>query len=155
MVANRAQKRSAVESCYPLLDPGILRNVLSCVGPGQHLFLALVSKGWKDVYATVESQQIVIEPLSNAESRKVVICVAQMTLYSSVFASPSRVELAQQSGLGCSLWYYRHAAGKHADVATLVAAHKLGMEYTEVTMAAASVHNNLAVVQHLHSQGCP
>eukprot|EP00953_Heterococcus_sp_UTEX-ZZ885_P007680 4633-Heterococcus_DN1.PRE.4 len=155
MVATLAQKRSAAESCNPLLDSGVLWNVLSCVGPGQHLFLALVSKGWKDVYATVESQQLTIEPLTNNSSSNVLMCVPQMTLYSSVFASPSRVKLAQQSRLDCSLWYYRHAAGKYADAATLAAAHELGMEYTEMTMAAASLHNNLAAVQHLHSQNCP
>jgi hypothetical protein len=153
--ATRAQKRSAAESCNLLLNPGLIRNVLSYVGPGQHLFLAPVSKGWKDIYATVDSQELTIEPLTNDSSSKVLTCVPQMTLYSAVFASPSRVELAQKSGLDSSLWYYRHAAGKYADVATLAAAHELGMEYTDITMAAASLHNNLAAVQHPHSQGCP
>jgi hypothetical protein len=53
VMASRAPKRGSPDS-EPLLDPGILQNVLSYVGPGQHLFVAPVSKHWKDFYGAVE-----------------------------------------------------------------------------------------------------
>jgi hypothetical protein len=45
-----------------------------------------------------------------------------------VFTSPARVR--QTSGLDCTSETYQHAAGKHADIATLATAHEMGMEYT-------------------------
>jgi hypothetical protein len=83
-----------------------------------------------------------------------------MTLYSSVFASPSRVQLARESGLDCTSVACQHAAGQHAagqhaSVATLAKAHELGMPYTEATIAVAALYNKLAEVQYLHSQRCP
>jgi hypothetical protein len=82
-------------------------------------------------------------------------CVPRMTLYSSVFASPSRVRLAHESGLNFSTENFRHATGKHADVATLKAARELGMHYTGLTILGAAERNELGVVQFLHAQGCP
>jgi hypothetical protein len=70
-----------------------------------------------------------------------------------VFTSPARVR--HNSGLDCASEAYQLAAGKHADIATLAAAHELGMKYTNITMAGASNCNKLAEVQYLHSQGCP
>jgi hypothetical protein len=52
-----------------------------------------------------------------------------------VFTSASRVEFAHDCGLTTSEAYHR-AARKHGDIATLVAAHALGMQYTVPTMAA-------------------
>eukprot|EP00953_Heterococcus_sp_UTEX-ZZ885_P040205 20562-Heterococcus_DN1.PRE.3 len=78
-----------------------------------------------------------------------------MTLYSSVFASPSRIKGANESGLGCTSDAYQRAAGKYADIVTLEAACELGMEYTALTVAGAAERNKLAEVQYLRSQGCP
>jgi hypothetical protein len=87
-----------------------------------------------------------------------ITCVPQMTLYSSVFASPSRVELAYKSGLDCSPEAYQRAPGKHADIATLFTAHDMGMHCTTETMLGAAQCNKLADVQHLYAvyiEGCP
>jgi hypothetical protein len=72
-----------------------------------------------------------------------------------VLASPSRVQLAHDSGLDCSSAAFQRAAGKHDDTATLAAAHELGMKFTSQIMAAAARCNKLAEVQYLHSRGCP
>jgi hypothetical protein len=77
-----------------------------------------------------------------------------MTLFSSAFASPSRVKLSDESGLDCTLAAYERAAGKHADIAVFATAHELGMKYTAATMAGAAQCNKLAEVQFLHTQGC-
>jgi hypothetical protein len=46
-------------------------------------------------------------------------------------------------------------AGKWAGIATLAAAHKLGMPYTGSVIAGTAQFNKLAEVQYLHRQGCP
>jgi hypothetical protein len=116
--------------------------------------VAPVSKCWKDLYATVESHQLRVlikEICADID----ITCVPQMTLCSSVFASPSRVKLACESGLDCSSEAYQHAAGKYANIATLVTAHDMGMQYTTETMLGAAQRDKLAEVQHLRSEGCP
>eukprot|EP00953_Heterococcus_sp_UTEX-ZZ885_P015096 8501-Heterococcus_DN1.PRE.1 len=134
MVATRAVKRTAVDN-NPLQSVDILRRVLSYVGPGHGLFLSSVSTLWRDLYCRVASRT--------------------MTLYGSAF-SPSRVKLAHESGLDISTENFRHAAGKHADIATLKAAHELGMHFTGLSiLGGAAEGNKLAVVQFLHAQGCP
>jgi hypothetical protein len=99
MATYRAQKRSAAGDSSPLLTPGILRGALSYVGPGHHLFVAPVSKWWKDMYSTVESQQLT--GYDKYGNKFVVLCDPQMTLYSSVLASPTRLKLAHESGVDC------------------------------------------------------
>jgi hypothetical protein len=143
----------AYDCSSPLLDPGILHMVLSYIGPGHCLFMAPVSKLWNGIYATLGSQQLTVAIEWWSESS--INCGPQMTLFSSMFASPSRVNFAHDSGLDCTSEAYQHAAGKHADIATLAAAHSLGMQYTSTTMAAAVRCNKLAEVHYLYSKGCP
>jgi hypothetical protein len=152
MVDTQAQKRSA-EGSDPLLNAGILQNVLSYVGPGHHLFVAPVCKWWKEMYATLDSQQLTIN--AGYRCASIITCDHQMTLFSSIFASPSRVKLAHKSGLDCTSGAYQRAAGKHANTATLATAHELGMQCTADTMIVAAQSNKLAEVQYLHDQGCP
>jgi hypothetical protein len=83
-----------------------------------------------------------------------ITCIPQMTLYSAVFGSPSRVRLAHARGLSCTAAAYGQAAGMHADTITLATAHELGMAYTLITMEWAARCNTLTVVQFLHDQGC-
>jgi hypothetical protein len=155
MVATRAQKRSVKESLNPLHQAGILRHVLDFVGPGHWRFVAEVSSLWRDVYKRVSSREI-----SDPNWDVQVTCVPEMTLYSSVFASPSRLRLAHDGGLSSTQMRYRFAASKYADVATLEVAHELGMDYTPGWLVAAidlegAVYcNELAVVQFLHDRCC-
>eukprot|EP00953_Heterococcus_sp_UTEX-ZZ885_P020600 11517-Heterococcus_DN1.PRE.2 len=154
MFVTREQDRSAADKSNPLLDVGLLQIVLSYVGPGHCLFVAPVSKWWNEIYAALPSRQLKVYNVFNQEIKSI-ICAPQMTLYSSVFSSPSRVMLAHKSGLDCTSVPYQRAAGKYAGILTLAAAHDLGMQYTATTMAFAAQCNNLAAVQQLHSEGCP
>jgi hypothetical protein len=149
----RAKKRASLDASNPLLQTGILQIVFSYVGIGHHLFVAPVNRRWKDMYATLKSQRLTYETYYAMECT--VVCVPQMTLYSSVLASPSRVKLAHTSRLDCASGAYQLTAGKHVDITTLAAAHELGMPYTHATMAGAAKDNKLAEVQYLHTQGCP
>jgi hypothetical protein len=148
------QKRCAAGNDNPLALADALQNVLSYVGPGHCLFVAPVSKWWSEIYAALPSRQLKVYNVFNQEIKSI-ICVPQMTLYSSVFSSPSRVMLAHEGGLDCASESYQRAAGQLADVATLAAAYELGMEYTSTTMAAAAHRNKVTEVQYLHSEGCP
>jgi hypothetical protein len=160
-MADSATEYNAVDSSNPLLDSALLRTVLSYVGPGQHLFVALVSKWWRDVisnwwkeaHGMLKCRKLAVR--DEKHRRHMLTCASQMTLYSSVFTSPSRVQHAHYNGLNCTSEAYQLAAGRHADVATLATAHELGMEFTETLMACAAHCNKLAEVQYLHSHGCP
>eukprot|EP00953_Heterococcus_sp_UTEX-ZZ885_P002159 1680-Heterococcus_DN1.PRE.5 len=111
----------------PLVNLGILQNVLIYVGPGHCLFVKPVSKRWKDMYATLEHQQLT---LYDEDDRKLAITIdPEMTSFSAAFASPSRVVLAHLSNLDCRSQTYQRAAGKYADVATLTTARALGMPF--------------------------
>jgi hypothetical protein len=155
MTATGAQKCSAAERIDPLNEAGILQRVLSYV-PGQWLFLAAVSSLWRSVYSrltarTMQQRTFSYRGITTADFT----CVPQMTLYSTVFASPSRVQFTHESGVNCSTTSYQLAAGMHATVATLVAARELGMHFTVYTMRGAADGNELSVLQFLHARGCP
>jgi hypothetical protein len=147
MIATRTQQQSASESCNP--EGGVLQRVLCYVGPGHWLFLSTVSSLWRDLYSKLAAIEMVINRCGET-----ITCVPQMTLYSSVFASPARVRLAHQANLDNTTVFYQYAAGKYSTWATLVAACTLGMVFTDLTMFGAAECNQLAVVQLLHAQGC-
>jgi hypothetical protein len=86
-----AQELSAADSSDPLLNAGVLQNVLSYVGPGHCLSVAPVSKWWKEIYCTVQSQELTVEDDYDSYT---ISCGPNMTLFSSVFASASCVHLA-------------------------------------------------------------
>jgi hypothetical protein len=106
------------------------------------------------MYASTERQELRITK-SNVTHVIFPLTISQSTLHSAVFASPSRVKFADEVGLDHTLERYLHAAGEHANIATLVAAHALGMQYTATIMAGAMQSNKLDVVHYLHDQGCP
>jgi hypothetical protein len=151
MIATRAAKRSAVDSRNPLQQAGILQRVLDYVGPGHWRFVAEVSRLWRELYsrvADVVMQAIRFEWKIN--------CVPQMTTFSAVFSSPSRLRLyAQARELHCKAKRFQRAAGTYADIATLQAAHELGMQYTDSVLEGAASCNELAVMQFLRAQGAP
>jgi hypothetical protein len=84
------------------------------------------------------------------------MCDPQMTMLSAVFVSPATVRVVQAYGLDCKSKRYQRAAGMYANIATLEAAHGLGMQYSHAVMIGAARCNAaaLAVVQFLHAQGC-
>jgi hypothetical protein len=139
-------------SSNALHEIGVVQIVLSYVGAGHHLFVALVSKSWREVYTAFASPRLTVR--DKRGWRRSISCASAMTLFSCAFASPSRVKLALESGFDCTSVACKYAAGKLADVATLAAAHGLGMLFIAATMAGAAECNKLAEVQYLHSQGC-
>jgi hypothetical protein len=151
--ATHTKKRSAAVISSPLLDFGVLQNVLSYVGPGHYVFVAAVSKWWKEMYAALGSQQLTV--LSEYSRERVITCNPETTLCSSVFASPSRVKLAHESELDCTSEVYQCAAGRYADTAVLATVHKLGVKYTSTMIVVAARCNKLVEVQYLHEHGCP
>jgi hypothetical protein len=148
-VSSEARECSAADSSNPLQQPGILQCVLDHVGPGHWSFLAEVCSLWKDLYLRVASKQVQVTKHSEK-----ITCVPQMTSFSAVFASPARVRLAQALGLRYDTPQSQRAAGMHAGIATLAAAHELGMQYTHEAMLGAAHCNEVAVVQFLHARGC-
>jgi hypothetical protein len=151
MNVTRDQKRSAVDSESPLEQAGILQRVLNYVGPGHWWFVAAVNELWKERYTTVAGLEVL---LANTERK--IVYVPQTTMFNSVLASPARLRHAQTAfKLHCKPLQYKRAAGMYADIATLEAAHALGMQYTHTVMEGAASGNELAVVQFLRSQSCP
>jgi hypothetical protein len=141
-----------VYSSIPLQQPVILRRVLDYVGPGHWCFVAEVSSLWRDLYSEVPSREL--QAIARFGETKTITCVPQMTISSAVFETPARVRFAAAHGLDCTSVPCQHAAGMHADVAPLEAAHGLGMPYKNPVMEGAARCNQLAVVQFLHAQGC-
>jgi hypothetical protein len=126
----RAQKRSAADdSSNPLLQAGILQEVLDDVGPGHWLFISMVNKLWEDLYGKAEGRQVFKITNDHRVYGYTVhdrsTCVPLMTLFSSTFASSSRVRLARSSGLGClkDKPLREYHAGRVADKSTLMTAH--------------------------------
>jgi hypothetical protein len=157
MVATRAQKRCAVESSNPLCQTAILQKVLSYVGPGHWFFLSTVSSLWREWYSRVADRTMKTKHFAFGYCIEVAdfTCVPQMTLFSSIFAAPSRVRLVHDRGLDITTVSFRHAAGRYADVPVLEAARDLGMQYTVETLQGAAMCNELSVLQYLRTQGCP
>jgi hypothetical protein len=149
MMATGAQTLSAAASRDPLNEAGILQRVLSYV-PGQWLFLAAVSRLWKSGYARLPASEMQI---AGIQARRFT-CVPNMTLYSSVFLSPARVEHAHASGVDSSIASFQSTAGEYGTVAALWAARELGMRYSVITMKGAVKSNQLSIVKFLRAQGC-
>jgi hypothetical protein len=151
MVEIREQKRSTTDNRNPLQQAGSLQRVLNYVGPGHWCFVAEVSSWWSTLYKTIASRDVD----SSTRPWIKISCVPQMTLYSAVCASPARVRHAQAHKLECTTTNFESAAGMFADVATLKAAHELGMYYESAAAMAGAVQcNTLEVVQFLRAQGC-
>jgi hypothetical protein len=147
-MVTRAQKRSAAGRTDIFSNADILQLVLSYVH-GQWFFLAAVSSLWRSVYAKLDASEM------HTFSKIVITCVPQMTLHSSVLASPSRLRLAHESGVDWTRHDFQTAAGRHASVATLLEARELGMQYPVPLMVGAATCNTLHVLQFLHAEGCP
>jgi hypothetical protein len=141
MEGGSAHAKRNAESSTPLHDMGIVQRVLSYVGSGEWRFVATVCSSWRDLYSAVADKVIRRIAYSTYYERGFT-CVPQMTLYSSMFSSPSRVRLAAESGVDNSKESYQFAAGRSASIETLVVARELGMEFTVETMQGAARYDN-------------
>jgi hypothetical protein len=104
---------------------------------------------WRVVYASLAAREL------KTFWRTGFSCVPKMTLFSSVFASPSGVRLAHENGARFSSGSCQYGAGKHGTVASLAAAYELGLERTVATVHGAAEYNELPMLQFLHAQKCP
>jgi hypothetical protein len=149
MMKTEAQNRSAAdESSSPFYQAGIVQKILDYVGPGHWLFISTVSKLYRDLYKKVKSQHVV------SRGRKGV-ADSNMTLFSSVCASPSRLRLAHSRGYGClvnkSLREYY--IGWVADKPTLMTAHELGLvKYSSDVLTGAVRAGDLTKAIWLHTE---
>jgi hypothetical protein len=122
--------------------------VLDYVGAAHWCFVAEVSSLWRDLYLRVACTETHLVGFHK------VPYIPQTTKFSAVLASPSRVRYAAALGVQCTTAAYERASGKHADIATLITAHELGMPYSDRVMLEAADFNDRAVVQFLRAQGC-
>jgi hypothetical protein len=155
MVNTRAQKRCVADNSNPLLKTGILERVLGYIGPGHWYFISAVSKLWKDLYRTVDDDPTAADRYYGIGygSSYEFTCVPQMTLYSSLWASPSRMVLAHSTGLGFLAGSSNeYSAGWHADHTTLVAAQALGLQFSPHVLAGAVRAGDVAKAKWLHTE---
>jgi hypothetical protein len=127
---------------------------LTNVGPGHWYSISTVSKLFKDCYERVETDVVLTDGYRSGLHADVITCVPQMTLYSSIFSSSSRVSLTHASGYGYfDDMFLDYFAGVHADQSTLQAAHELGLiRYSSDVLAGAARAGNLVKVMWLHEE---
>jgi hypothetical protein len=153
-------KRAFVRAASPLEHSGILLHVLTTLGPGHHLFISAVSKAWRESYKRVASVQMAAVTEYDYQEAVSKTITSHSTLCSAVFASVSRVRLAHECGLAFNdAWKVKlqRIIGRAADVATLRAAHELGLQLcNEVLIGAAEAQAaSVPNLQWLHTeQGC-
>jgi hypothetical protein len=148
-----SQLKRTAASPNPFLEDQILQTVFAFVGPGHWRFVAPVCSLWKSLYSRVASQEV---PAHALHSRKhSITCLPQHTLFSSAFASGSRLKLVHAGAAHPSeAWQY--AAGRYADIKTLCTARELGIRFDRAAMKGAAAVGAVATVQWLHTQGnCP
>jgi hypothetical protein len=133
--------------------PDILRQILGYVGPGHWLFVAAVNTLCTQLYYGVASLEMDAH-VANDRGYKIT-CISQMTLYSSAFASPSRLRLADKQCTikrsGAAAQRYQYALGRHADIAILAAAQLSGIVLDIWTLNGAVAVDALPKVQWLCS----
>jgi hypothetical protein len=151
--SNSSSSPEPSSSSIALNKPDIVRQILEYVGPGHWLF-SLVNTLCVQLYYGVAS----VEKRAYARDGReyTITCIPQMTLYSSAFASPSRLRLTDKQ---CTIQWthdtmqrYQYALGRHADIDTLRAAHKLGLSFSARTLRGAATADAVAKLQWLCTQ---
>jgi hypothetical protein len=145
-------KRAAPSSSNPLCNDLFLELVLSYVGSGQGLYVSAVSRSWRAKYrafcsASASSQQQRAGQHLHSSS---------CNLYSAVFSSKSRIQLALVNGLQLDADNHKlqRAAGS-ADLITLQAARSLGLSLISEVAYAAAAASSLAKLRWCIEQNCP
>jgi hypothetical protein len=143
-------------SINPLIEEGVLQQILGYVGPGLWVGMSLVSKAWRQSYLQVPEQQI-IEYLAFFQTDNVEItCKTRMTLLKAAVASASMMKLACDCGLPVGSRRLQYTAGRWGDIATLTAAFECGMPQSSYICAGAARGGCLDVLMWLiRDQKCP
>jgi hypothetical protein len=132
-------------------DSFVLQRVFSYVGPGQWHYMATVSKLYKQSYEKAETLGV----LCIATPWEAELCTATTTLLRAAFASPSRVQLAVACGLpirAINNKNLQQIAGKHSDLRTLQAAHKLKLPLTHYVTLGVARSGSVAKLEWLHAE---
>jgi hypothetical protein len=126
----RLNKRVA-EGSSPLSEPSVLRRVFAFAGRCEWLFLAAVNNLWAEEYAaTFSGSHLKMAQRANP----------RLTSFRKLFGSVSRLQLAQECGLGFNAAQLQVAAGRYADIPTLAAAAQVfSMPWKNVILGAALI----------------
>jgi hypothetical protein len=155
MVATRAVKRAVADSQNPLMHKGILQLVLDLVGPGEHLFVALVSTLFKECNISVKASDGVELHEHFEESFTL---LPQMTCCQAIVGSLSRLQFALDYGysLNVNAWEVQLMAGWHADTVVLTALHNdHAMPYSATVSRGAACSGTVSKLQWLlDEQNC-
>jgi hypothetical protein len=155
----KASKRTFLpELSNPLSDAGILELVLEYVGPSMWLYVGTVSFLWRQCYEKVTLEIARREALDRCDGA----VVTGDTTYEAAFQSVATLTWAHANGLKLidrRSWLSARvqlAAGRHADVPTLVAAHELGLPMTGEVFSGAVASGRERIVNYLYdTHHCP
>jgi hypothetical protein len=131
-------KRAAISTC-PLSEPGVLRLILSLVGPGDLAFTAAVSAAWAESYREVLAADAT-HPVEFSTST------------SAAFSSASRLRWANAGGMLLSTEKQWARLGRVADIETLAAAHELFEPCVAAVVLGAAGSGCLLKLSWLHRQ---
>jgi hypothetical protein len=84
-----------VASTKVMTNPYLVQNIIDFIGPGQHLSISTISKLVRQCYAKVETIDV---PMYHDGPVSHIVVSAQMTRYSAMCTSKSRLTLAVQCG---------------------------------------------------------
>jgi hypothetical protein len=135
MASNKSAAAASSSSVFD--NAGVLQNVLDYVGLGEALFVATISKAFLQRYRTLHDVSRTIECHERGISLYSVMITPQTTLYSAVFASPSRVQLAAACGLSFLVPHAEVRSGV-LESKTRCLHHRAGKFASEVTLASAA-----------------
>jgi hypothetical protein len=152
-------KHARMGADSPLSNAGILQHVLGYVGHCQWLYIGGVSQLWQECYLQLASVQK-HHDLPHINLYAPAHCAA-CTCWRAVFESPDRLQLVQDLRRKksprlpqFSQYNYRvhSAAAKHGSIATLTAAHELGLPWTSDGVRGAAASGDLAKLQFMVEQ---
>jgi hypothetical protein len=165
-MASPAAEQPLLDDRNPLRHAGILELILSFLD-GDGFFVLSVNKSWKAMYNKLLARSNAIAsrvPVPCRPRRQEHIHNTDCTSRQAVFASPSRVQLAIASKTGLEFneldhpanWRIQFAAGRFADVATLLAARELGLPFSCRVVAVAAASGSISTLDWLLTdQQCP
>jgi Ankyrin repeats (many copies) len=147
--------RAMVGTASPLEHAGVLMHVLNILGPGHHLFISAVNKAWRDSYEMIAAVKMAGVTTCYDDKPHLLTIASHTTLYSAVFTSASRVNLARECSLAFDNKKLQRIAGKSAEISTLRAARELGLQLTDEVLIGAAAAASVPKLQWLHTQqGC-
>jgi hypothetical protein len=147
---------------HPLLEPAVVAHIFKFVGAGHCLFIAALSKIYKQVYEKLDDQTLKV--LNDRDWPQEVVCTAHMTLYRAVFASAACLEWVSSARWAHGLWLspvcsmparqrvIERCAGEYADIETLQAARAIRLRFSEDVVLGAARSGSLAKLKYLFNE---